>query len=270
MRFYWGENLEYAILVPITEAERNQYLSFGAAATYEISNSPFSINTTRSDARTHNITGSVAATTVNTTHSPAACVIQSIAYANWNITDEFTGGAFIGNITQQNWPFFLQIGFVDSMPDKMLVGFAYWHFVSPVFWAFNPFLNVGFPFYLQWINQGTTNEVDRSRFGFGCSSFRPGVISDFYDQVLLPGQAMTSVPSGAGFSVAANVSVNGVSVPIQDPAKYYFTHVPSDGTFPALDGNTYTSIVPQGTYTLNSLSAALNVAATIAPLTSPP
>ena len=270
MKFYWGEELEFAILVPITSQERTQYLTYGATVSYGIASSPFAITATRSVNGAHIITGAVAAQTVSLTHSPAACVIQSIAYANWNFSDQFTLGTSIPETTQSSWPLFLQIGFVDSMPDKMLIGFAYLHFVSPVNWGFNPFLPVGYPYYLQWINAGTTQEIDRSQFGFGCSSFRPGLVSDLFEFLLMPNQPMTVVPSGVGFSVAANVSVNGVNAPIQDPAKYYFAHVPSDGTFPALDGNTYTSVVPQGTYTLDSLSASLNVSATIAPLTSAP
>lgn len=269
MRFYWGENFEYATLVPITSQERTKYLSNGVAVSVVIGNSPVNLVATRTDAKVHVITGGVAPTTINQTYSPPACVIQSMSYASWTINDDFTNKAYTGVFTQNRWPFFLQIGFLDSMPDKMLVGFVYWHFVSPVFWPFNPFLPVGYPYFLQWAVQGTFDEVDRSQFGFACSSFKPGVVTEIFD-VILSGQALSPLPSGAGYSVSTNVTVNNITVPIQDPPKYYFEHKPSDGSFPSYDGNTYTSIVPQGAYSLNSLSAQLNAAVTISPIEAAP
>jgi hypothetical protein len=253
MQNYFGDNLEYAILVPITAEQRALYLTNGATIQQSVASSPFSISATRSDGATHQITGGVAPRVVNQTQPTPICLIQRFYLGAWNVNNVFTFSPFAPvsySFTQSDWDGLLLVAFVDSMPNHMLVGFAYWHFINAA----------GFPFNLELVVAGTTQELDKSQFGFSCSSFKPGAIeSIWWNGLLAPGETMLPVPSGAGFSVQANVTANSVSLPIQDTPIFYFVHKPSEN-----------SVVPQGTWTLNSLSAQLNLTVAINPISPAP
>lgn len=248
----FGNNFEFATFIPITRAERQSYLTNGITILQEFSASPFTIEATRNDGTKHEISGGTVAATFTGSSSTPLCRIVATSYLTWQVTDLFKPAGYsqrLNTFTASNsLPFYCQIRFLDDYPNHLLFGFFYthgmWDLALPLFYPYN----------LLYVIEGTTQEIDKSQFLVGYSSFAPG----FTDFILAPTQ-FDDLPSGSNFSVTSGVTVNGISVPINDPPRYFFKHVPSEN-----------SIVPQGTYTINSLSHQINLAVTIAPLTSPP
>jgi hypothetical protein len=249
--FFFGENLQFATLIPITQEERRNYLTNGITISQQFSQSPFALVATRDDGTKHEITGGTVAATLTGIGS-ALCKIETSTYLTWQVTDLFSSpgrSQRLNTFTATNSiPFYSQIRFLDAFPNHLLFGF---HYTQGIWDLLFPLL---FPYNLLYVIDGTTQEVDKSQFIVSYSSFAPG----FTDFILSPTE-LEFLPSGQNFSVTSGITVNGVSVPINDPTRYFFKHVPSEN-----------SIVPQGTYELNNLLHQINLAVTIAPLTSPP
>lgn len=249
---FFGNNLQYAAFIPITAEERRNYLSNGISISQQFGQSPFVLEATRNDGTKHEITGGTLAATFTGASNIPSCRIITNTPLTWEATDLFSSPGrpqVLNTFTAANsLPFYTQIRFVDAYPNHLLFGFHYaqgiWDLSFPYFYPYN----------LLYVIANTTQEIDKSQFIFSYSSFQPG----FTDYILAPTE-LNSLPIGQDFSVTSGITVNGVTVPINDPTRYFFNHAPSEN-----------SIVPQGTYTLNSLAHQINLAITITPLTSAP